>query len=156
MKRLRGSSNYSQQHLAEMLNTTQQTIARWEGGKAEPNLAALRDLALIFGVSVDDLLGINPLSHKAQSTRYHVFAGREQEGFWGHVGLKLNDGPTDWFPVTSGTAAQVRGELGQVESEDDWISFPTLARTRTRRALEYRRLPHLAGTMWKAALQDEA
>jgi transcriptional regulator with XRE-family HTH domain len=36
----------------------QQTIARWETGKAEPNLAALSDLAAILNTSIDELLGI--------------------------------------------------------------------------------------------------
>ena len=127
LRALREASNYSQHHLAEMLNTTQQTIARWEGGKAEPNLAALRDLALIFGVSVDDLLGVSPLSRKPQSTHYHLFSRGAQDGFWGHVGLKLDDGPSKWFPVTSETSVRIRAQLAGIETEGDWITFPTLA-----------------------------
>jgi hypothetical protein len=59
-----------------MLKTTQQTIARCEAGKAEPNLSALQDLAMIFGTSVDDLLGKNPLSDKIASTSLHYFGQR--------------------------------------------------------------------------------
>jgi DNA-binding XRE family transcriptional regulator len=36
----------TQVELAERLNTTQQTVAHREAGKAEPNLATLRDLAM--------------------------------------------------------------------------------------------------------------
>ena len=126
LKKLRESSNYSQQDIATMLNTTQQTIARWEGGKAEPGLAALRDLALIFGTSVDDLLGISG-GRKIASTTHHIFAKDERDGFWGHIGLRIDDRPSIWFPVTAGTAQEVTSALVNVESTDAWISFETLA-----------------------------
>lgn len=127
LKQLRESANYSQQRLAEMLKTTQQTIGRWETGKAEPSLSALRDLALIFGTSVDHLLGLSRTDARTSTTHHHIFAGEDQDGFWGHVGLKLEEGPTKWFPVTAGAAARVRSDLNAVDGPDDWISFETLA-----------------------------
>ena len=56
IKILRNEARLTQAELAEMLGTTQQTIARWESGKSEPNITALKDLAMIFGCSVGDLL----------------------------------------------------------------------------------------------------
>ena len=127
LKQLREGANYSQQQLASMLKTTQQTIGRWESGKAEPNLSALRDLALIFGTSVDDLLGVNPMRGKVSSTTYHLFTQGAQDGCWGHIGLKFDATPSQWFPVTAGTIDRVRGELVNIEDQQAWISFETLA-----------------------------
>jgi transcriptional regulator with XRE-family HTH domain len=127
-KLLRESSNYTQKHLAEMMKTTQQTIARWEAGKAEPNLSALRDLAMIFGTSVDDLLGKNPLSDKIASTSLHYFGQKSiRDGFWGHVGLLLrSQKQTKWFPITFDTANRTSSRLGNLEQENEWLCIPTL------------------------------
>ena len=126
LKQLRESSKFTQKDLASMLQTTQQTIARWETGKAEPNLSALRDLALIFGTSVDALLGVDPLQKGMQTTHYHLLASEVQDGFWGHIGLKL-DGSTRWFPVTASVVNRTQNKLRAFESDEQWICFSTLS-----------------------------
>lgn len=47
----------NQRELAERIGTTQRTISYWENGQTQPDLSALVDLAQVFDVSVDDLLG---------------------------------------------------------------------------------------------------
>jgi transcriptional regulator with XRE-family HTH domain len=47
----------TQQQLAEMLNTTQQTIARWESGKTPIPSTLLKDLAIILSCTIEDVLG---------------------------------------------------------------------------------------------------
>lgn len=127
IRELRKSHNYTQQQLAEMLKTTQQTIARWESGRAEPNLSALRDLAMIFGTSVDDLLGRNPLSKKITSNSYYVFnPDPHSDGFWGHVGLLLTgESKTKWFPITLSTAEELGAFLANADP-GDWVLISTL------------------------------
>jgi transcriptional regulator with XRE-family HTH domain len=129
LKTLRESHHYTQKQLAELLKTTQQTIARWESGKAEPSLSALRELAMIFGTSVDDLLGKNPFSEKVTSTSMHVL-GREavEDGFWGHVGLLLHGQQrTKWFPITLGTVDGISEKLGSLKRDNEWLCVPTLS-----------------------------
>lgn len=127
-KILREEFNYTQNHIAEMLKTTQQTIARWETGKAEPNIAALRDLAMIFNTSVDDLLGNNPFSKKVMSNSLHY--GKEDsdvDGFWGHLGLLIpGQKQTKWFPITLDTANLVSTALQNIEGAGTWINVSTL------------------------------
>jgi transcriptional regulator with XRE-family HTH domain len=129
LKQLRESANYSQKQLAEMLKTSQQTVARWETGKSEPNLAALRDLAVIFGTSVDDLLGRSAREGRAMpSTTYHLLVGEESDGFWGHIGLKLIGQPhSKWFPVTAGAMRRLRREVAELDDSASWLNFATLA-----------------------------
>lgn len=101
LKSLRTDRDMTQQQLADMLNTTQQTIARWETGKALPSVPALRDLATIFSTSVDDLLGQNLFSEKIVTNSYYLFE-KDNDGFWGHLGLRLkSEDYTFWYPITS-------------------------------------------------------
>ena len=57
LKELRKSRGLSQQRLAMELNTTQNTISRYETGEREADYAMLIAIADYFGVSIDYLLG---------------------------------------------------------------------------------------------------
>lgn len=54
---LRKKQNITQEQLAEKLNVTRQTISNWELGETSPNSEQLIELADIFEVSIDELLG---------------------------------------------------------------------------------------------------
>ena len=58
LKELRTGAGYTQKELAAKLGTTQQTVARWESNQTAIPSASLRDIATLFGSSVDDLLGV--------------------------------------------------------------------------------------------------
>lgn len=57
IKTLRLRQNLRQVDLAGLLKTTQQSIARYESGDREPDLATIHRLCDIFGVTADYLLG---------------------------------------------------------------------------------------------------
>ena len=57
LKELRKSRGLSQQRLAMELNTTQNTVSRYETGEREADYAMLIAIADYFGVSIDYLLG---------------------------------------------------------------------------------------------------
>lgn len=57
IRELREANEYSQLQLAELLEVSQQAVAKWETGRAEPSLEILNRLADVFGVSVDEVLG---------------------------------------------------------------------------------------------------
>lgn len=57
LRELRISCKMNQRELAERIGTTQRTISYWENGQTQPDLSALVELAQVFDVSVDDLLG---------------------------------------------------------------------------------------------------
>lgn len=54
--KLRKEHNYSQVQLAELLHVSQSAVSQWELGKAFPDLLTAQKLALLFGVTIDDLL----------------------------------------------------------------------------------------------------
>ena len=46
----------TQQQLAEKMNISYQAVSKWETGAAYPNIELLYELALLFGVTVDEIL----------------------------------------------------------------------------------------------------
>ena len=57
LKELRKKKGISQLRLATDLNTTQNTISRYETGEREPGIDELTKIADYFNVSVDYLIG---------------------------------------------------------------------------------------------------
>lgn len=57
LKELRKKKGISQLKLALDLNTSQNTISRYETGEREPGIAELIKIADYFGVSIDYLVG---------------------------------------------------------------------------------------------------
>lgn len=54
--RLRKQSGWSQEELAEQMNVTRQSVSKWEGAQAVPDLEKMLRLSQLFGVSTDYLL----------------------------------------------------------------------------------------------------
>lgn len=55
---LRRARGLSQEALGDMLDVTRQTVSKWERGDLTPELEKLVELSRIFGVSLDELAGI--------------------------------------------------------------------------------------------------
>lgn len=54
---LRILNNMTQAELAEKLNYSDKTISKWERAESSPDISVLVDIAAIFGVSLDYLVG---------------------------------------------------------------------------------------------------
>ena len=54
---LRKNHNLSQEALAEKLNVARQTISKWELNETSPDLKQAKELAKIFNISLDELVG---------------------------------------------------------------------------------------------------
>ena len=110
LKELRRQAGFTQAQLAQMLRTTQQTVGRWESGKVEPDIATLRDLAMIYGTSVDDILGQNPLTGAKTITSNHVFFRGDEEGGEIHKKRPRLGGPgSDAYIRTKGGRCVCKG-----------------------------------------------
>ena len=72
LKGLREERQLSQRAVADKLGVTQQAVAKWEAGKAEPDIATINKLADLFGVSVNLLLGaLTPRSRESERPPGH-------------------------------------------------------------------------------------
>lgn len=58
VKELRIENNLTQKQLAEKLQTTNSSVCDWEKGRSQPDLKTLANMAQLFQVSVDYLLGL--------------------------------------------------------------------------------------------------
>lgn len=56
---LRVKSKLSQTELANLLNVTNKAVSKWENGKSKPNVDTLNKIALLFKISIQDLLNGN-------------------------------------------------------------------------------------------------
>ncbi len=56
---LRKAKDMTQLELADKLSISFQAVSNWECGNSMPDIAKLPELAKIFGVSIDDILGYN-------------------------------------------------------------------------------------------------
>ena len=61
IRRLRTEHHMTQKELADQLFVTAQAVSRWENGDVEPSLKTITELAKIFGVPSDEILGIEPI-----------------------------------------------------------------------------------------------
>ena len=61
IRKYRTQTGMTQQNLADMLFVTAQAVSRWEHGEVEPSLVTIKEMARIFNVTVDELLG-NPIT----------------------------------------------------------------------------------------------
>lgn len=59
---LRKKHGYSQEELADKLGISRQAVSKWERAEASPDTDNLIELASLYGVSLDELLGIQPIT----------------------------------------------------------------------------------------------
>ena len=56
IKTLRTDKGLTQKDLADQLHVTFQTVSKWENDENEPDISTLKELAKIFGCSIDELV----------------------------------------------------------------------------------------------------
>lgn len=69
IKSFRESRSMTQDELAELLNTTRQSISRYENGERKANQDLLFELASIFKVSLDDFFPVRNLYNQTNITK---------------------------------------------------------------------------------------
>lgn len=58
LKKYRVKAKLSQNEVAEILNTSRQSISKWENGKVVLGADRLKELSELYGVSMDQLAGV--------------------------------------------------------------------------------------------------
>lgn len=56
IKYLRKRAGLSQEELAEKIDVSRQSVAKWENGESLPDIIKCRDLAMLFGTTIDNLI----------------------------------------------------------------------------------------------------
>ena len=60
IRRLRNDRGLTQEALAAALNVTPQTVSKWERGNSIPDVQLLPEIAVYFGVTIDQLFAMTP------------------------------------------------------------------------------------------------
>ncbi|MBQ9332771.1 MAG: helix-turn-helix domain-containing protein [Lachnospiraceae bacterium] len=117
----------TQEDIAEKLGVTRQSVAKWEAGDSIPDLDKCKQLADIFGVSLDDLANYEPednLGLAVPPKGKHLF-GMVTVGDKGQIVIPAK--ARKLFDISPGDQLVVLGDEGQgiaiVKSE----SFLSLA-----------------------------
>jgi transcriptional regulator with XRE-family HTH domain len=79
IRQLREERGWTQLHLAIQLGVTPVTIYNWERGNSEPRVTQFRQLARLFGVSMDDLTLTNDDRREADPAAAAAPAGEEPQ-----------------------------------------------------------------------------
>ena len=69
IKRLRKARGVTQEALADSLGISYQAVSKWERGEGYPDITMLPPLARVFGVTLDDLIGMNALRDTADAQK---------------------------------------------------------------------------------------
>ncbi len=69
IKRLRHEKGITQETLADFLSVSFQSVSRWERGESYPDITLLPMMSKFFGVSVDELLGMDETRDEAELLR---------------------------------------------------------------------------------------
>jgi len=72
---LRKNAGLSQTELANQLGVTNKAVSKWENGKSKPTTETLRNIADLFGVSVETLLKKRKGSHIMDITKIVITGG---------------------------------------------------------------------------------
>lgn len=75
LKHLRTINKLTQEDLADSLNVTRQTIAKWEKGEAVPDIFTLKKMCEMYQVSIDDLLESDKKDAKSIRPKDKFFFG---------------------------------------------------------------------------------
>ncbi len=71
IKRLRREKNMTQDDIADALQVSGQAVSRWENGLSYPDISLLPDLAMLLGVSMDTLFGVDAESETKKIGQYY-------------------------------------------------------------------------------------
>ena len=79
IKELRKTKNLTQKELADLLNTDQTTVSKWELDRALPTTANLLSLSEIFEVSIDYVLGKSKYYYPENFGKNNFYTAEERE-----------------------------------------------------------------------------
>ena len=122
---LRKRAGMSQEQLAELTETSRQTVSKWESGESIPDVIACDRMAEAFGVALDDMLHYEennkklPLPPKGK----HMF-GMVTVGARGQIVLPKK--AREVFQIKAGDTIMVLGDEAQgiaLIKADDMIDF---------------------------------
>lgn len=69
IKRLRETHNLTQEELAKKVTVSRTAVSKWETGKGYPSLDTLKEISLLFDISIDELISDTDVGDKRRLDR---------------------------------------------------------------------------------------
>ena len=79
IRRLRTDRGLTQEALADALNVSPQTVSKWECGTSMPDIQMLPEIAVYFGVTIDQLFAMTPEQQMERIENHIYSSGRLSE-----------------------------------------------------------------------------
>lgn len=101
IKRLRRTKGITQENLAEHMHVSTAAVSKWERNETLPDISMVIPLASYFGVSTDELLGLDAakneekISHYLEEANHLAALGKAYERF-DLITNAYNEFPNDW------------------------------------------------------------
>ena len=119
IKRMRRERNLTQEEMAAHLGISFQSISKWERGDGYPDITMLPVLANYFGISVDELLGMNEI---AKSDKYNeinsIWTDNNKKGLH-HENVALMHQSLKTFPNDALLLVQLSTSLEKLDGTDN-------------------------------------
>lgn len=111
LKRLRKNSKLTQEDVAEKLNVSRQTVAKWETGESLPDIDSCIALANLYGVTIDDMVSCvkDPFHSENPKGKYLFGVARIDKN---HC-IKLPDEALDVFDLKENDRLLLLGDINQ-------------------------------------------
>ncbi|MCR5389447.1 MAG: helix-turn-helix transcriptional regulator [Lachnospiraceae bacterium] len=126
---LRKILQMTQEDIADKVGVTRQSVAKWEAGESVPDLDKCKQLADIFGVSLDDLANYEPaenLGLDVPPKGKHLF-GLVTVGDKGQIVIPAK--ARKMFDISSGDQLVVLGDEAQgiaIVKAEDFLSLANM------------------------------
>ncbi len=80
IRRLRTEKGYTQKDVADKLFVTAQAVSRWENGEVEPSISTVGQIAQLYGVSSDFILGMEKEKVKEEVVKESIPLNTTNQG----------------------------------------------------------------------------
>ena len=132
LRTMRTANHLTQERLAEILGVSVQTVSRWETRTSYPDVELLPVLAELFGVTVDELLGVTAALREQRKqeewSRVYEVVGKDTAETVRLLRQMRRDYPTDpqiaqWLCSQIGWLAPdiALDEMGELRSAAEWL-----------------------------------
>ena len=142
IRRLRLERDMTQEQLADALGVSFQSVSRWESGTNYPDIELIPDIAVFFGISADDLMGLTgavrdeKLSEAWRTVNEAEKAGKARERLDLLRGMR-RDFPKD--PDVLWTLAYAMADFPEFYEEQKALTEQFLALPNTNRGFSAKR-----------------
>ena len=112
IKQLRLKKGMTQKNLADKLFVSAQAVSRWENNEVEPSIGTLVEMAKIFEVSVDEILGVETKEDTKEDVKENIHTEKSEQPQEAAKNEALEDKPDPTPPPRTGPRKPARKVAG--------------------------------------------